>query len=156
MTKHLDITHLFSDLQYGFRAFRSTADILNALSECIYNLLDVGGEMRAIALDISNAFNKVWHAGVVGPIPSILESFLQQRSLKVVIDGQSSPLISPMLEFLRIYFGASLISGFYWWSSRRGSIKNRDLCKWHHTQFQVGLAGELGLDLRSIVEWQCH
>ena len=30
--------------------------------------------------------------GVVGPILNILESFLQECSLKVVLDGQSSPL----------------------------------------------------------------
>ena len=34
---------LFSDLQYGFYAFWSTADILTVLSECIYNSLDAGG-----------------------------------------------------------------------------------------------------------------
>ena len=98
LTKHLDITGLFSDLQYGLRAFRSTADIPTVLSERIYNLLDAGGETKAIALDISKAFDKVWHAGLhhklkayraVGPILSILESFLQERSFRVILDGQS-------------------------------------------------------------------
>ena len=101
MTKHTDLTGLsglFSDLQY---AFRSTSDILTVFSERIYNSLDAGAETRAIALDISKALDKVWHAGllyklnayvVVGPILSILESFLQERSLKVGLDGQSSPL----------------------------------------------------------------
>ena len=46
------ITNLFSDLLYGFCAFQSTADILTVLSKSIYNMLDVGVEMRAIALDI--------------------------------------------------------------------------------------------------------
>ena len=50
LTEHLDITGLFSDLQYGFRAFRYTADILIVLSEHIYNSLDAGEETRAIAL----------------------------------------------------------------------------------------------------------
>ena len=77
LTKQLDITGLFSDLQYGFRTFLSTADTLTVLSESIYNSLDAGGETRAIALDISKAFNRVWHAGllhkqkaygVVGPV----------------------------------------------------------------------------------------
>ena len=63
--------------------------------------MDAGGETRAIALDISKAFDKVRHAGllhklksygVVGPILGILESFMIERSLKVVLDGQSSPL----------------------------------------------------------------
>ena len=58
-TKHLDITVLFTYLQFGFRAFRSTADILTVLSERIYNSLDVGGETRDIALDIPKTVDKV-------------------------------------------------------------------------------------------------
>ena len=78
LTKHLDITGLFSDLQYGFRALRFTADILTVLSERIYNSLDASGESRAIVLD------KVWHTrllhklkayGVVGRILSIWKLF---------------------------------------------------------------------------------
>ena len=113
LTKHLDITSLFSDLQYGFHTFRSTIDILTVLSECIYNSLDAGGETRAIVLDISKAFSTVWHAGflhtlkahcVVGPILSILESFLQEHSLKVVLDGQSSSLYITNAGFLTDQF----------------------------------------------------
>ena len=48
-----------------FRDFRSTADNLAALSERICNSLDASGETRAIALDISKAFDKVWHAGLL-------------------------------------------------------------------------------------------
>ena len=49
----------------------------------------------------SNTFDKVWHAGLlhklkaysaVGPIIRILASFLPERSLEVVIDGQTAPL----------------------------------------------------------------
>ena len=36
-----------------------------------------------------------------------------------------------------ICFGANLIPGFYQWSSRWGSIKNRDLWKWHHTKTKL-------------------
>ena len=91
---------LASDLQYGFRAFQSTADILTILSERIYTS-GTGGETRAIALVILKALDKVWHAGllhkpkaygIVGPILSISESFLQGRSMRVVLDGQSSSL----------------------------------------------------------------
>ena len=48
LTKHLDITGLSSDLQYGFRAFQSTADTLTLLSERIYNSLDAGGETEGV------------------------------------------------------------------------------------------------------------
>ena len=61
------IAGLFSDLQFDFRAFQSTADILTVPSECLYNSLDAGGEISAIALDISKAFDKDWHAGLLAP-----------------------------------------------------------------------------------------
>ena len=86
-------TGLFSDLQHGFRYFRSTADFL-----MVYNSLDVGNEARAIALDILKAFEKFWHVGLLhklktfsvrGSIISIVESLLQDPSIKVVLDGQS-------------------------------------------------------------------
>ena len=83
LTKHLDITGLFSDLQYGFRAFRSTADILDVLS---IRWMQVERQGYCGLLHKLNTY------GVVGPILGILESFLQERSLKVVLDGQSSPL----------------------------------------------------------------
>ena len=100
LTKHLDITGLFSDFSMVF-VLSGLADITTVLSERVYNSLVAGREIRDIALDISKAFDKVWHAGllhklkaygVVGPILNILESFLQERSLKVVLDGQFSPL----------------------------------------------------------------
>ena len=51
LTKHLDITGIFfSDLQYGFRAFRPTSDILTVLSEGNYNSVDAGGETRVLHL----------------------------------------------------------------------------------------------------------
>ena len=87
--------------------------VQTVLSEQIYNSLDAGGETRAISLDISKALKKVWHAGllhklkaygVVGSTLSILEPFLQDRSLKFVLDGQSLPLCIAMLNFLRDQF----------------------------------------------------
>ena len=53
----------------------------------------------AIALDILKAFDKIWHAGLLhklkayvvrDSILSIIESFLQDRAIKVVLDVQSS------------------------------------------------------------------
>ena len=63
--------------------------------------MDTGGETRAIALDILKEFDRLQHAGLlhklkdydfVGPIRNILEFFLQECPLKVVLDSQSSPL----------------------------------------------------------------
>ena len=52
-----------------------------------------------MALDISNAFDKVWHAGLLhklrsygisGQIFGLISSFLSNRRLRVVLDGNSS------------------------------------------------------------------
>ena len=88
LVKHLEGTGLFSDLQYGFRAYRSTADLLTVFTERVYGSMDVGGETRTVALDISKAFDRVWHAGLLhklraygvgGCIFSIISSFLRER-----------------------------------------------------------------------------
>ena len=53
-------------------------------------------EVRAVFLDISKAFDKVWHEGLLfklkkngisGPLFGFLRSYLQNRSQRVVIDG---------------------------------------------------------------------
>ena len=57
------------------------------------------GATRAVALDISKAFDRVWHAGLLhklksygisGQIFGLISSFLSNRRLRVVLDGKSS------------------------------------------------------------------
>ena len=99
LVSHFESNQLFSDNQYGFRSSRSTADLLTVITERFYRALDGGGEASIIALDISKAFDKVWHAGLLhklrsygvsGNVFKVIESFLSNRSLKVVLDGQQS------------------------------------------------------------------
>ena len=96
---HLESLELFSDHQYGFRSSRSTADLLTVITERIHRVLDVSGEARAVALDISKAFDKVWHAGLLhklkaygisGSVFELIRSFLDDRHIRVVLDGHSS------------------------------------------------------------------
>jgi retron-type reverse transcriptase len=65
----------------------------------IYHTLEQGKEVRIVFLDISKAFDKVWHKGllykleVIGiqdPLLSWLKSYLSNRKQRVVIEGQSS------------------------------------------------------------------
>ena len=90
---------LFSDFQYGFRSSRSTADLLTVASDRIAGAFNGSGATRAVALDLSKAFNRVWHAGLLhklksyrisGQIFSLISSFLSNRQLHVVLDGKSS------------------------------------------------------------------
>ena len=57
------------------------------------------GTTRAVALGISKAFDRVWHAGLLhklksygisGQIFGLISSFLSNRRLRVVLDGKSS------------------------------------------------------------------
>ena len=52
----------FSDFQYGFRSFRSTADLLTVVSDRIARAFNKSGATQALALDISKAFDRVWRA----------------------------------------------------------------------------------------------
>ena len=90
----------FSDFQYGFRSSRSTADLISVISDIIVRAFNKSGATRAVALDISKAFDRVWHAGLLhkrksyrisGQIFGFISSFLSNRRLRVVLDGKSSP-----------------------------------------------------------------
>ena len=59
--KHLSDHNLLSDHQYGFRKGRSTGDLLAFLTESWSSSLRDFGETFAVALDISKAFDRVWH-----------------------------------------------------------------------------------------------
>ena len=59
---HLEKCGLFSKFQYGFRSFRSTADLLAVVSDRIAMAYNRSGTTRAVAFDISKAFVRVCHA----------------------------------------------------------------------------------------------
>ena len=99
LISNLEKSSLLSDVQYGFRSSRSTADILTVITDRISRSLDLSFETRSVALDISKAFDKVWHKGllhklqsygITGKILAVIKSFLSNRKMKVVLDGQSS------------------------------------------------------------------
>ena len=55
---HPEKCGLFSDFQYGFRPSGSTADLLRVVSGGIARAFNGSGATRAVALDISKAFDK--------------------------------------------------------------------------------------------------
>ena len=96
---HLEKCGLFSDFQYGFRSSRSTADLLTVVYDRITRDFNRSGATRAVALDISKTFDRVWHAGLLhklksygisGQIFGLISPFLSNRRLRVVLDGKSS------------------------------------------------------------------
>ena len=99
LTRHLEEHHLLSPQQYGFRKGRSASDLLLLLAKTWHDALDSGRPSLVIALDISGAFDRVWHKGllakleqrgVAGHLLELFSSYLQHRSLRVVVGGCAS------------------------------------------------------------------
>ena len=124
---NLEKSGLFSDFQYGFRSSRSTADLLTVVSGRIARAFNRSGATRAVTLDISKAFDRVWHAillhklkshGISGQIFGLISFFF------LVIDGfewfwMESPHknIQLMLKFLKgpflvLHFSCCIIMSF--------------------------------------------
>ena len=79
----------FSYFQYGFRSSRSTADLLTVVSDGIARAFYRFGAARAVALDISKVFDKVWHTGLLHKL-SLMEFQVRYLALFLlfsVIDG---------------------------------------------------------------------
>ena len=95
---HLEKCGLFSDFQYGFKSSQSTADLLTVVSDRIARAFSRSWETRAVALDISEAFERVWYAGLLhklksygvsGQVFGLISPFLSNRRVWVVLDGKS-------------------------------------------------------------------
>ena len=80
---------LFSDFQYGFRSSRSTPDLPTVVSDRTARAFNRSGATRAVALDISKAFDWAWHAGLLYKLKSygILGQIFGLFLLFSVIDG---------------------------------------------------------------------
>ena len=88
----------FSDFQYGFRSSWSTTNLLTVVCDRVSWSFNRSGATQVVALDISKAFDRVWHAGLLHKIKSywvsgqvfgFISSFLSNKQLRVVLDGKS-------------------------------------------------------------------
>ena len=90
LMKYLEDNSLLHDHQYGFReTWNSSSNFLK--------------EIKVVALDISKAFDRVWHQDLISSVKSYgvgntfirwLSDFLCNRSICVVIDRINSNLYS--------------------------------------------------------------
>ena len=93
------LNELISPNQSGFKQGDSCINQLLSITHDIYQSLDEGYEVPGVFLDISKAFDKVWHKGLLykleqngikGPLLNILANFLRSRKQRVVLNGQHS------------------------------------------------------------------
>ena len=86
---------LISPNQSGFKHGDSCINQLLSITHCIYTFFDCGYEVEGVFLDISKAFDKVWHDdvifkleqnGISGKLHKFLHDFLANRKQRVVLN----------------------------------------------------------------------
>ena len=90
---------VITQLQSGFRPGDSSINQLVNLYDSFSSALDEGKEIRVIFFDISKAFDKVWHRGLLFKLEKVgikgnllewIKSYLSDRKQRVVINNQNS------------------------------------------------------------------
>ena len=81
--------------QSGFKTGDSRVNQLISITHEIYKSFDDGYEVRVVFLDISKAFDEVWHQdlhyklrqnGISGELLNILTDFLDNRTQRVILN----------------------------------------------------------------------
>ena len=102
---YLHTNNLLTKNQSGFRPGDSTTNQLLYLIDEIHQAFDCteSFEVRSVFLDISKAFDKVWHKGLVfkleqngisGCLLNLFQNYLNNRKQRVVLNGSFSELSS--------------------------------------------------------------
>ena len=88
-------------LQSGFRPNDSTINQLLSIAHTIFIAFDCNPplDVRSVYLDISKAFDRVWHEGLIyklrrcgvsGNLLSLIKDFLANRKQRTVLNGKTS------------------------------------------------------------------
>ena len=99
--KHLTEYELITSKQSGFRPGDSAINQLLSVTHKIYSAFEEipSRETRAVFLDLSKAFDRVWHKGLLykleccgigGGLLSLIRDYLANRKQRVVLNGKNS------------------------------------------------------------------
>ena len=143
------------------------------MSDRIARTFNRSGATRAVTLDISKAFYRVWHAGLLHKLKSygisdqifdLISSFLSNRRLQVVLDGESSQeypvnvgvpqgsILGPTLFLLYINGLPDDVICDIAICADDTTLYSK--CDWASDLWQqLELASELESDLRDMVDW---
>jgi Reverse transcriptase (RNA-dependent DNA polymerase)/Endonuclease-reverse transcriptase len=96
------VNKLLSVRNSGFKKGDGTINRLLYITENIHQALDSGNEVGMVFLDISKAFDKVWHKGLLyklstfgvsGTLFNWLANYLENRKQRVVLSGKTSSIL---------------------------------------------------------------
>lgn len=99
LQRHIDDTNLLPDEQFGFRAKHSTIQQLTRITDKITDGWNGGCASAAVFLDVSKAFDRVWHVGLIHKLVHfqfpdylilLIQSFLIERTFYVSKNSVSS------------------------------------------------------------------
>ena len=94
--------NVITSLQSGFVPKDSTVNQLTSVYHSFCQALDEGKEIRAVFCDISKAFDRVWHrgllfklqkSGISGRLLTWFENYLSDRTQCVVLSGTHSDIV---------------------------------------------------------------
>ena len=99
MFSFFQANNLLAPNQSGFKPGDSCINQLLSTTHEISSYFDDGFEVRSVFLDISKAFNKVWHERIIFKLHqngtsdnllNILSDFLRNRKQRIMLNGQFS------------------------------------------------------------------
>ena len=99
MYNHFTSNNLITKNQSGFRPNDSVTNQLICLVDTIHSSLDINLDVRSVFLDMSKAFDKEWHEGLLfklkqnginGKLLNLLKSYLTNRNQRVLLNGSES------------------------------------------------------------------
>lgn len=101
MKEPIDERRIIPEHQFGFRNKHSTVEKINRVYNTIANALEEKKYCSAVFLDIQQAFDKVWHPGLLYKIKTyipqyylVLKSYLSNRKFQVRHGTELSPFFS--------------------------------------------------------------
>ena len=96
LKSYLENENIFDEHQYGFRPALSTTDAICSLENSIRQEALRGKATLAVFLDITQAFDSVWHAGLLSKVRSLgvsgnmynfIRCFISDRNIQVKCQG---------------------------------------------------------------------
>ena len=158
---------VFTPNQAGFQPGDSTLNQLNYILHKIHSSSDIGEETLIVFLDLTKAFDKVWHNGLIHKLNSFgltgmwnewFKSYLSSRKTRVVLNGQISGInsvkagvpqgsvLGPLLFLLYINdIGVNLVSNAYLFADDTSLLKSG--------KNVADLARQINNDLEKIYSW---